>query len=49
MAEHEALLAQFMAITGVDNGRATFFLEAAGWNMDVSVQETMCDSEEHLL
>ncbi|XP_037067896.1 NSFL1 cofactor p47-like [Pollicipes pollicipes] len=37
MADNEALLAQFMAITGVDTERATFFLEAAGWNLDVAM------------
>ena len=36
MADKEGLVAQFMAITGVDTDRATFYLESAGWNLDVS-------------
>ena len=35
MADKEGLVAQFMAITGVDTERATFYLESAGWNLDV--------------
>ena len=35
MADKEGLVAQFMAITGVDTERATFYLESAEWNLDV--------------
>lgn len=34
---HEDLIAQFREITGADNERARFYLEASGWQMQVSV------------
>ncbi|XP_043210067.1 NSFL1 cofactor p47-like isoform X2 [Amphibalanus amphitrite] len=37
MADKEGLVAQFMAITGVDTDRATFYLESAGWNLDAAM------------
>ena len=36
MADKEGLITQFTAITGVDVDRATFYLESANWNLDVS-------------
>ena len=30
------LIEKFKAVTGVDDERATFFLQSAAWNMDVS-------------
>ena len=35
-ASHSELIAQFTGVTGVDTDRAKFYLEAAGWNLDVS-------------
>ena len=36
-AAHSELIAQFTGVTGVDTDRAKFFLESAGWNLDVSI------------
>lgn len=39
MAENSSqkeLINSFKAVTGVDDERATFFLQSAAWNMDVS-------------
>lgn len=39
MAENssqEALIANFISITGADKERAVFFLQSAAWNLEVS-------------
>lgn len=36
MAGREEKVAQFSAVAGVDAERATFFLESAAWNLEVS-------------
>lgn len=35
-ADREALIASFKDVTGVDTGRAQFFLESSGWQIEVS-------------
>jgi hypothetical protein len=35
--EQETAVGSFMGITGVDKERAVFFLQSAGWNVDVSM------------
>lgn len=35
MTSHEELIAQFSDVTSVDAGGARFFLECAGWQLDV--------------
>lgn len=35
MADNEALIAQFMDVTGVQRDRAEFFLNAANFQLDV--------------
>jgi len=41
---HDDLVAQFRDITGVDNERARFFLEASGWQLPLATQ-SFFDSE----
>lgn len=36
MADKEEKVAQFSAVAGVDAERATFFLESAAWNLEVT-------------
>lgn len=35
MADNEALISQFMDVTGVQRDRADFFLQAANFQLDV--------------
>lgn len=36
MADKEGKVAQFAAVAGVDTERATFYLESAAWNLEVT-------------
>lgn len=38
MANQEEFVREFVAVTDVDEERARFFLESAGWNLQVRVQ-----------
>lgn len=37
MASQEESLREFIAVSGVDEERARFFLESAGWNLQVPI------------
>lgn len=37
MANQEEFVREFVAVTDVDEERARFFLESAGWNLQVRV------------
>ncbi|XP_077978347.1 NSFL1 cofactor p47-like [Glandiceps talaboti] len=37
MADHDAMIAQFSNITGCDSGRAQFYLESSGWQLQVAL------------
>lgn len=37
MASQEESLREFVAVSGVDEERARFFLESAGWNLQVPI------------
>lgn len=39
MADHDSLVQHFSAVSGVDADRAKFYLEAAAWDLPVSVIE----------
>ena len=44
--DRDALLAQFQSITGLDDaGRATFFLEASNWNVDLAISSFFDDPD----
>ena len=43
--EKDALLAQFQGITGVEAERATFFLEASNWNVDLAISSFFDDPD----
>lgn len=46
-AEHDAMIAQFQGITGVDGERARFYLESAGWQVDLAMSSFYeADGEE---
>ena len=36
MSEHDEVIGQFKDVTGVEDERARFYLESAGWKLDVS-------------
>jgi len=37
MSEHDEVIGQFCDVTGVEDERARFYLESAGWKLDVSI------------
>lgn len=39
MADHEALMAEFVEVTGAPAERAKFFLESANWTIDVILRK----------
>lgn len=41
MSEEASLITQFREVTGVDEQRAQFFLESAGWQIDVRSQNSI--------
>ena len=44
--DRDALLAQFQSITGLDDAdRATFFLEASNWNVDLAISSFFDDPD----
>lgn len=44
--DKDGLIAQFQSITGVeDSDRATFFLEASNWNVDLAISSFFDDSD----
>ena len=44
--ERDALLAQFQSITGLEEAeRATFFLEASNWNVDLAISSFFDDPD----
>ena len=44
--DRDALIAQFQSITGLDDAqRATFFLEAANWNVDLAISSFFDDPD----
>lgn len=43
MADQDAAVREFVAVTDVDEERARFFLESAGWDLQVCQIEVVCD------
>lgn len=44
--DRDALIAQFQSITGLDDAqRATFFLEASNWNVDLAISSFFDDPD----
>ena len=51
MSDHDkdGLIAQFQSITGIEDAeRATFFLEASNWNVDLAISSFFDDAEPPL-
>lgn len=46
MADREALVAQFTAVSGVDSERARFFLESAAWNLESALSSFYEEGDE---
>ncbi|RWS29376.1 NSFL1 cofactor p47-like isoform X2 [Leptotrombidium deliense] len=46
MEERDAIVAQFCGVTGVDEERATFYLESANWSLDLATRSFYEQQEE---
>lgn len=42
MADQDAAVREFVAVTDVDEERARFFLESAGWDLQVCHIQVLC-------
>lgn len=48
MADQDAAVREFVAVTDVDEERARFFLESAGWDLQVSHCHVLCGVGESM-